>query len=181
MAVFFHDLLARPAQQLRRVREILAADILGTTGPLDIMHVMGVTEGLAIAKAFALGAEGLLAKAKAMPGAAEPESEEYLAAEAMLASIPGAPRDDKGARTMAGLLQHFGAIEASATGFRQAFTDAVEKLPASAIVTTRERVSDGTTATVVTIVPTLPAGAGDAFRADARVAALANALAAAGF
>jgi hypothetical protein len=181
MAVFFHDLLARPAQQLRRVRETLQGDILGTTGALDLMHVIGVTEGLAVAKAFALGSDGLLAQAKALPGAAEPDSEEYQAAEAMLRSIPGAPRDAEGNRTMAGLLQHFVSIETAATGFRVAFTETIDALPASAFVTSRQRSSAGTTAMVVTLVPVVPAEAANAFRADERVAALATALAAAGF
>jgi hypothetical protein len=181
MAVFFHELLARPAQQLARVRATVQGDILGTSGSLDVSAVIAVSEGLAVCKALALGANGLLAKAKALPGAAEPESEEYAAAEAMLSSIPGAPRDSEGNRTLAGLLQHFGAIEAAAGGFRAAFFEAIGDLPATALLSTRERVSDGTTANVVTLSQAIPANEANAFRADARVAALAAALTAAGF
>lgn len=183
MAVLFYDLFSRPVTQLKRARKMMADGLLGTTGqPLHITTLTQVSDFLAYANTFLLGAEeGLLVAANAVPGMSDPSSEAYQAAEAILASIPGAPTDEQGNRTLAGLQWRLGLVANAHAEYRAAVIEAIAQVPLSALLTYQTKTTDGATSMVLVLDSSLPVAVADALRVDSRVVNLHTQLVEANF
>lgn len=172
----FSKLVEPPVTNLERARDQIRDRIIGTAGADLSVGAMG-TFSLYLHQA-SCGVSKFLAAAKALPGAAEPTSEHYIAAEAQLAAIPGMPRDGEGNRTIAALLYNLGVVKAASADYHAAVADLIAAVPGSALIrmTMQTDAETGAQTPGVEVREVIPAKYADPFRADARVVAMKDAL-----
>lgn len=174
--IFFDDLYKPPVRTMRGARVQLDR-IMATTGePLLLHELQNLTEHLFQARVQAVA---LLTAAKALP-TPDPASEEYKAAEAYLATVPGAPTDREGNRTLAGLLGHLQSVAVAANDFHTAWLAARDRMTAADLFGIERRTKDGVTAQAMWFRQEMPAVIADDLRADERLTILRGALVAAG-